>query len=156
MRHFGFRWAKSEYDWIKERLTDYNLGWANGYSERRAHFSRHPDLHADENHILLDESWVYEGESARHTWTPGGATALKEKGYYRRWGILGCLGRKWEEVSREVYAANQPPRKNERYSWSTGSPGRYYQMRCFRIKELEHIWNTGLRNDDHPAFGEER
>ena len=29
-------------------------------------------------------------------------------------------------------------------------------MRFFRIKELEHIWNTGLRNDDHPAFGEAR
>ena len=43
---------KSEYDWIKERLTDYNLGWANGYSVRMARFSRRPDLHANEIHIF--------------------------------------------------------------------------------------------------------
>ena len=86
MRRFGFRWAKAEYDWVKERLTDYNVGWANVYSERRVHFSRHPHLHSQEIHIFLDESWLYEGESARRAWTLGEKTTMQEKGYYRRWG----------------------------------------------------------------------
>ena len=29
-------------------------------------------------------------------------------------------------------------------------------MRGFRIKELEHIWITGLRTDDRPALGAEK
>ena len=58
MGKFGGRWAKSEYGWMKERLTDYNLRWANGYSERMSHFWRHPDLRADEIRIFLDESCV--------------------------------------------------------------------------------------------------
>ena len=125
MMQVGSRWAKAEYDRIKERLTDYNLGWAKGYSERMAHFLRHPDLRADEIHIFLDEIWVYEGESARHTRTLGWETTLPEKGYYRRWGIIGGLGRMWGGLSHEVYADNQSQRKNERYIWATGSSGRY-------------------------------
>ena len=151
---FGFIWGKAGYDWIKERLADCNLGWAKGYSERRSRYLRHPDLRAGEVHVFLDESWVYEGGIARHTWALGGDTTMREKGYYRRWGIIGVIGRMWGEVSHEVYAANQPPRKNERYSWATGSSGIYYQIRCFTIRELGRIWNTGLQNDDHPAFGE--
>ena len=123
MGKFGFRWAKSEYDWITDRLADYNLGWAKGYSGRRVRFSRHPDLHAGEMHIFLDDRRVYEGGSARHSWTLGWATTMQETWYYIRWGIIGGIGRKWGEVSHEVYAANQPQWKNEMYSWATGPSG---------------------------------
>ena len=39
---FGFGWTKAEYDWLEERLTDYNIGRINGYAQRRAHFFKIP------------------------------------------------------------------------------------------------------------------
>ena len=38
MRIFGFKRAKVAYEWPRERRTDYNLGWASVYAERRAGF----------------------------------------------------------------------------------------------------------------------
>ena len=32
MKACGFTWAKAEYDWLKERLTDYNVGWISCYA----------------------------------------------------------------------------------------------------------------------------
>ena len=56
-------------------------------------------------------------------------TVLKEKGHYRRWGIIGCLGGTWGVVTEDEYVANQPDTKNEAYSWRKGLDGRFYRMR---------------------------
>ena len=42
MRIFGFKWASAEYEWLRGRLTDYNIGRTSGYDERRASFRGHP------------------------------------------------------------------------------------------------------------------
>ena len=52
MKACGFTWAKAEYDWLKERLTEYNVGWISGYAERRAQFLRFPEDHAGETHLF--------------------------------------------------------------------------------------------------------
>ena len=51
MRPFGFKWAKAEYEWARERLTDYNAGWISGYAQERAIFLRAPEIHVGVIHL---------------------------------------------------------------------------------------------------------
>ena len=88
MRVFGFKWAKAEYEWLREGLTDYNIGWISGYSVGRASFLLNPEGRAGEIQLYLDEIWIYDGESSRYAWATGGESAIQEKGHYRRWGEL--------------------------------------------------------------------
>ena len=111
MRALGFKWAKEEYEWLRERLTDYNIGWVSGYAERRASFLRNPENHMGEIQLYLDESWIYDGESSRYAWATSGKAAIQEKCHYRRWGIIGCLGCEWDLVGEEEYLRNHPPRE---------------------------------------------
>ena len=34
----GFWRTNAEYDWLEDRLTDYTIGWLNGYAQRRERF----------------------------------------------------------------------------------------------------------------------
>ena len=136
MRAFGYKWAKAEYEWIRERMTDYNIGWISGYADRRASFLRNPEGRLGEIQLYLDEGWIYDGESSRYSWKTSGASEIQEKGGYMRWGIIGCLGREWDLVGEEEY---QPPTKNERRSWKRAKTGNCCRRRCFRVPVLEHV-----------------
>ena len=154
MRPFGFKWAKAECEWFREGRTDYNLGWLSGYAKRRASFLRDPEIHVGGTHFYLGETWIYEGEIARYARSTGGESANQEKGHYRRWGVIGCIGCAWDISDEDEYAANQPPPKNERYCWGRGAEWGYYRMRCFRVPELHRVWNTGTRTEGRPALFE--
>ena len=45
VRAFGLKWAKAERERLRERLTDYIIGWISGYAARRASFLRNQDDH---------------------------------------------------------------------------------------------------------------
>ena len=64
MRPFGCKWAEEEYEWVRGSITSYNLGWLSGYAQRRASFSREPEIQVGETHLYLGETWIYEGGSA--------------------------------------------------------------------------------------------
>ena len=49
---FGFTCENAEYDWMKERLTEYNVGRISGYAERRAQFLRFPEEHSGETRLF--------------------------------------------------------------------------------------------------------
>ena len=152
MRIFGFKWANAEYEWLRGRLTDYNIGRTSGYTERRASFSLTPEDRADAAHLYLGETWIYEGESARHTWEMERRSVMQEEGHYMRWGVIGRIGCTWNMVSEEEYSANQHAPKNERRSWGRGSDGSFSRMRCSRVAELERVWDIGEQAEDHPAL----
>ena len=72
--------------------------------------------------------------------------------HYRKWGIIGCLGRDRDLVGEDAYVANQHPTKNGRRIGRRGDTGEFYRVRCSRVPDLEHVWQTGPRKDCNPAL----
>ena len=56
MEAIVFTWANDEYDWVKKRLTEYNVGWISGNAERRAQFPRFPEERAAQTHLFRAKS----------------------------------------------------------------------------------------------------
>ena len=79
MRRFGFRWAKSEYDWIKENLTDYNLGWTNGYSGRRSTFRDTRFARRRDSYIFRRELGIRGRKRATHVDARRGNDAARKR-----------------------------------------------------------------------------
>ena len=111
MRVFGFKWAKAENEWLRDRLTDYIIGRESCSAERRTSLARTPGCHIAEVHLYLGETWIYEGGSDMHAWGMEGRSVMQKKGRYRRWGVIGRLLVTWDIVSEEEYAENQPAPK---------------------------------------------
>ena len=83
-----------------------------------------------------------------------GKTVLREKGHYRRRGVIGYLGCTCDVVTEDGYVSNQTARENERYSWRNGLDGRFYRMRCFRVPELHRVWYTGSPAENRTAISD--
>ena len=77
-------WAKSECEWVRNRLADYNLGRLSVYAMGSSSILRDPSIIVGKTRLYMGETRIYVCESARYAWITGDKSARREDGRYRR------------------------------------------------------------------------
>ena len=151
MRAFGFKRANAEYEWLRERMTDYNIGRISGYAARRE-FSAEPRCHRMGDSTLrrrkLDirrrkpQIRLCGGREIRDT----GEMPIQEAGNYSMSWVRAGFGRR-RGVRRQPTSD-----ENERRCWRREKTGDWYRRRCFRVPDLENVRYTGSEQGRRPAL----